>query len=115
MLKTVLFLLKKSVEDKENGYFHLLSGQDYPIKPVAEFTGFIDANQGNEFLEYHTLPHSRWENGTYRRYTFVPEETNFHTVVLNSPFKDHVVNRRLRYVDWRYRNGNYPANLNESD
>jgi len=191
MLKTALFLLKKALGDKDNRYFHLLSGQDYSIKPVSEFTGFIEANQGNEFLEYHTLPYSRWENGTYRRYeyfyfhdlfnyrkekgyrwilkalrfqmkwnikrripdhfetiyggccwftlsrdciryvleythkqpafyrrlkyTFAPEETYLHSVILNSPFKDHVVKMSLRYVDWRYRNGNYPANLDESD
>jgi len=191
MLKTALFLLKKAVEDEENSYFHLLSGQDYPVKPITEFTNFMEENKGKEFLEYHTLPYSGWDNGTYRRYeyfffhdlfnyrtakgyrwilktlrfqmkrnikrripdhfettyggccwfslsraaicylleytrkhpsfyrrlkyTFVPEETYFHTVVLNSPFKEHVVNRSLRYVDWRYRNGNYPANLDESD
>jgi len=191
MLKASLFLLKKAVKDDNNCYFHLLSGQDYPVKPITDFTKFMEENKGKEFLEYHTLPYSRWENSTFRRYeyyyfhdlfnyrthkgyhrilkalrfqmkwnikrripdhfetiyggccwfslsrecicyllaytrkqpafyrrlkfTFVPEETYFHTVLLNSPFKEHVVNRSLRYVDWRYRNGNYPSNLDESD
>jgi len=191
MLKTALYLLKKAVCDKEIQYFHLLSGQDYPIRPVTEFTKFIEENNGKEFLEYHILPYHGWDNGTYRRYeyfffhdlfnfkttkgrrwinkalqfqmkwnikrriphhfeklyggccwfslsrdcikyvleythkypafyrwlkyTFVPEETYFHSVVLNSPFKINVVNRSLRYVDWRFRNGNCPANLDESD
>jgi len=191
MLKTVLFLLSKAVKDKDNEYFHLLSAQDYPVKPVSSFTKFIEANKGKEFLEYHTLPYNGWDNGTYRRYdyfffhdlfnyrtdkgrryitkilhyqikrdikrkipdhfetiyggccwftlsrdcieyvleytrkfpafykrlkyTFVPEETYFHSIILNSPFKERVKNRSLRYVDWRYRNGHYPANLDESD
>ena len=191
MLKAILFLLKKAVVDEENRYFHLLSGQDYPIKPVAGFIKFMEKNNGKEFLEYHTLPYSGWDNGTYSRYeyfffhdlfnyrkekgyrwilkalnfqmkwkirrkipdhfetiyggccwftlsrdciryvleythkqpafyrrlkyTFAPEETYLHSVILNSPFKDHVVKMSLRYVDWRYRNGNYPANLDESD
>jgi hypothetical protein len=191
MLKTALFLLKEAANDKENSYFHLLSGQDYPVKPVADFTKFVEENNGKEFLEYHTLPYGGWDNGTYRRYeffffhdlfnyrtgkgyrwilktlrfqmkwnikrqiphhfetiyggccwftlsracicylleytrrqpafyrrlkyTFVPEETYFHSVILNSQFKEKVVNRSLRYVDWRYRNGNIPANLDESD
>jgi len=191
MLKAALFLLREAVKDEENSYFHLLSGQDYPVKPVAKFTEFMEANPGKEFLEYHTLPYNKWENGTYRRYeyfflhdlfdyrtvegkqrisnalrfqmkwnlkrripnhfdtiyggccwftlsrncicyvleythkhpsfyrrlkyTFVAEETYFHSVILNSPFKENVVNCSLRYVDWRYRNGNYPANLDISD
>ena len=191
MLKTAMFLLKKAVKDEKNAYFHLMSGQDYPVKPVEKFTEFMKDNHGKEFLGYHTVPHSRWENGKlgryeyfllhdlfnyrtnkgrqwilkayhfqkkwnikrriphhfetiyggccwfslsrgcisyileytrkhpafYRRlkYTFVPEETYFHTVILNSTFKENVVNRSLHYVDWRYRNGNCPANLDESD
>ena len=191
MLKAALFLLNKAVRNRENEYFHLLSGQDYPVKHIAEFTQFMEENRGKEFLEYHTLPYSGWDNGTFRRYeyfffhdlfnyktekgrrkisnvlhfqmqhnikrripdhfetiyggccwftlsrdcisyileytrkcpafykrlkyTFVPEETYFHSIVLNSHFKENVINRSLRYVDWRFRNGNYPANLDDSD
>ena len=38
MLKAILYLLKEAFNDEGNGYFHLLSGQDYPVKPVSEFT-----------------------------------------------------------------------------
>ncbi len=31
----------------------------------------------------------------------VPDEMFFQTIVLNSPFKDHVVNDDLRYLEWR--------------
>lgn len=34
------------------------------------------------------------------RYVLVPEEIFFHTIVLNSPFKDKVVNEDLRYIEW---------------
>jgi len=191
MLKAILFLLKQSYKDEENSYFHLLSGQDYLVKSVPEFTKFMEENNGKEFLEFHTLPYSKWDNGTYRRYeyyffhdlfnyktkngyqwifkilrfqmkrnlkrrmldnfetiyggccwftlsrnciryvleytrkhpsfyrrlkyTFAPEETYFHSIILNSCLKENVINHSLRYVDWRYRNGNYPANLDESD
>lgn len=32
-------------------YINLMSGQDYPIKPIAEFHDFLDANQGKAFME----------------------------------------------------------------
>jgi hypothetical protein len=191
MLKCILFLLKEAYKDNQNEYFHLLSGQDYPIKPVSAFLSFMEENRGKEFLEYHTLPYADWGNGTYTRYqyfflhdlfnyktqrgrywvskalhyqrkwnlqrrlpdhfgtiyggccwftlsrpcikyildytesspsflnrlkyTFAPEETYFHSVVLNSPFRNKVINRSLRYVDWTYKNGNYPANLDIND
>jgi hypothetical protein len=191
MLKAILYLLKKAISDKENEYFHLLSGQDYPVKQITAFTNFMEVNRGKEFLEYHTLPYDGWDNRTYRRYeyfflydlfnfktekgrlwilkmlriqmkynlkrqlpnhfetiyggccwftlsrkcilyvleytrekpsfyqrlkyTFAPEETYFHSIILNSPFKVKVENCSLRYVDWTYRNGNYPANLSIED
>jgi hypothetical protein len=65
----------------------------------------------------YILEYTRKHPSFYKRlkYTFAPEETYFHSIVLNSPFKKNVVNRSLRYVDWRYRNGNLPANLDETD
>ena len=34
---------------------------------------------------------------------------------MNSKFKDKVICEDLRYIDWDTRNGNCPANLDESD
>ena len=34
------------------------------------------------------------------RWTEVPDESFFHTIIMNSPFKDRVHNDHLRYVDW---------------
>lgn len=49
------------------------------------------------------------------RYTFIPEEFYFQTIIMNSPFAVHVVNDHLRYIDWDFRNGNCPAVLDLSD
>ncbi len=49
------------------------------------------------------------------KYTFCAEELFFQTIILNSPFKNDVVNDNLRYIDWEFRNGNIPAVLDESD
>jgi core-2/I-Branching enzyme len=48
-------------------------------------------------------------------YTFCAEELFFQTIILNSPFKDKVVNNNMRLIIWEMRNGNIPANLDESD
>lgn len=49
------------------------------------------------------------------RHTFCFEESCFQTILANSPFKEKMINTDLRYVDWRNRNGNTPANLDETD
>jgi len=47
--------------------------------------------------------------------TFAPEEIFFQTVLMQSPFKNDLVNDNLFYIDWEFRNGNSPANLDISD
>jgi hypothetical protein len=47
--------------------------------------------------------------------THVPEEVFFPTLVMASPFAQHVVNDHLRYMDWTPRNGNNPAVLDMGD
>lgn len=48
-------------------------------------------------------------------YVFGPEESFFQTIILNSPYKENVVNDNLFYIDWEFRNGNSPAVLDQSD
>ncbi len=49
------------------------------------------------------------------RHTNCAEEVLFQTVVMNSSFKEAVVNNDLRYIDWGYRNGSCPAFLDSGD
>ena len=48
-------------------------------------------------------------------YSLSAEEIYYQTVIMNSAFKANVVNHNLRYIDWELRNGNKPANLDETD
>jgi hypothetical protein len=48
-------------------------------------------------------------------YTFCAEEIFFQTILMNSPLKGNAVNDNLRFIVWKKRNGNYPANLDETD
>jgi hypothetical protein len=49
------------------------------------------------------------------RFTFCADEIYFQTILMNSPMKEKIVNNNLRFIDWKKRNGNLPANLDESD
>ncbi len=142
-------------------YVALLTGQDYPIKPVSVIERTLAESSGRSFMAYDRLPggwedgmkritdwHSRrigvprgwhlqlpirrrfplglvpyggssywWlsreavdyvrrfvveQPGFYRffKHVDVPDEIFFHTVLMNSPLRDSVVNDELRHVDW---------------
>jgi len=49
------------------------------------------------------------------KHTHCAEEIFFQTILMNSAFKDKIVSDDLRYIDWSTRNGNCPANLDETD
>lgn len=190
-LKAILKLADKAVEDKDNTHFHLITGHDYPIKPLLDFRDLFEINNDHDFMEYHPLPYSAWpEHGMDRlshyniydlvdgrtglnerlikgfskfqkriglkrafskdfpplyggstywslkrksleyvfeymenhpnylkrfKYSFCSEEIFFQTLLLNSPFKDNIINNNLRFIIWEERNGNFPANLDTSD
>ena len=186
ILKCELFLMKEALRSCNADYFHLISGQDYPIKPLSYFLQFFEERQGYEFLNYVHLPHPKWGNNTYSRFqyyylfeffsnkhdarrissrfvkwqklfkikrnapfvfehiygnsqwfsitrdackkiidytvhhnylykrykwTFAPEESYISTVLLNLLPHRQVMSFNLRYINWKYENGNSPANL----
>lgn len=188
-LRAILDLSEKALEEKENTYFHLITGHDYPIKSITDFKQF--ENTRKIFMEYHPMPYNAWEDGGLDRleqynfydfidgregigesiikkfgklqkavgfkrkfyknfpslyggstywsmsrealkyvfeylhnnpqflnrfkYTFCSEEIFFQTILLNSEFKENIVNNNKRFIVWEKRNGNYPANLDLSD
>lgn len=48
-------------------------------------------------------------------HTLIPEEFFFQTIIMNSPYKENVVGRNLRYTDWSGKNGSRPSFLDETD
>jgi len=49
------------------------------------------------------------------KYSFCSEEIFFQTVLLNSPLRENIINNHKRFIVWEERNGNFPANLDDSD
>ena len=67
VLESEMYLLRMAVSQSEADYFHLISGQDYPTRPLEYFLKFFEKNAGKEFIGYLHLPHPNWENNTFRR------------------------------------------------
>lgn len=70
LLKAELFLMEKAIADPEITYLHMISGQDYPIKSMAEILQFFDRHEGKEFILSERLPYEKWEHGTYERFQY---------------------------------------------
>ena len=52
LLHSILDLLELAMQNPDNGYFHMLTGQDILIKPLSELYQFFDANNENNYLSY---------------------------------------------------------------
>jgi hypothetical protein len=187
-LNSILLLAREALKQHDLEYFHVISGQDYLIKPVSVIKSIFKSNPA-DYMDYFEVLNSKWKSewikrisyyGFYEifnsksylgnkiitailvlqkkfgfsralpntklyggsgwwslsrtsidyvmayterepsllkrlRLTFCADEIYFQTILLNSPFKEKIVNNNLRYIDWTRRNGNFPAILDESD
>ncbi len=65
-LKAILFLCQEALKDQNNNYFHLISGQDFPTKPIDFYL-----NNNQNFLQFEKLPTESWNgNGGLNRYSY---------------------------------------------
>jgi Core-2/I-Branching enzyme len=62
-LKSILYLISESLKDPEIEYFHLITGQDFPMKKKTEFVRFFQKNRDKDYLEHFTMPATCWNNG----------------------------------------------------
>lgn len=51
VLEAEIYLMKCALRDGNAGYFHVLSGEDYPIKPLYNFLYFFFSYIGKGFFE----------------------------------------------------------------
>ena len=60
-LKAYLLLCEKALKNKENIYFHLITGQDFPIRSNKFIIDFFNATDEKiDYLEYFTMPAAIW-------------------------------------------------------
>jgi len=71
ILKSELFLLKQAVKESDADYYHILSGQDYPIKPLRDFLTFFEKEEKKNYLSLVHLPHPLWQENTFSRFQYL--------------------------------------------
>ncbi|AGB74959.1 beta-1,6-N-acetylglucosaminyltransferase [Rhizobium tropici] len=61
-----------SGSDSNFDYVHLMSGADYPVRPIEEFTDYLRQNRGREFIECVDLRSEQWVKGglVHERYRY---------------------------------------------
>jgi hypothetical protein len=59
-LYAYLELAAAAIKEPDIKFFHLLTGQDYPIKSQACILDFFDANPENSYIDHAPLSSSRW-------------------------------------------------------
>lgn len=98
MLKCEIFLLRETLKKCDADYFHLLSGQDYPIKPLKTFLAFFEKNKGQNFMSFRHVPYLNWQDSTYFRYQYY-----FLYDWFNKTEKSLL--RIFKWVDWQKKMG----------
>jgi hypothetical protein len=53
-------------------FVHLMSGTDYPIRPLAEFRDYLERHKGTEYIECADMMSENWVKGglTHERYQY---------------------------------------------
>lgn len=80
LVKATLTLLIEAIKDNQNERFHLISGMDYPIKPLNKILSFFDKNKNNYL-------------------TYIPEESNKRYFIDRYYFydNDYINTKNLKY------------------
>lgn len=72
----------------------------FPVEVIRYMLNFIKDNP--KFLNFF-------------KHTYMPDEVIFQTLIMNSPFKNMVINNPLKYIDWSKPEAGLPAILKEED
>ena len=61
-LKCYLLLSEEALKKPDIVYFHLISGQDFPIKSLSHFKNIIKEDNLKDYMEFFKLPTPVWKN-----------------------------------------------------
>ena len=102
IMRVELMLLKAGCQAGPYTYYHLLSGQDLPIKDQDSIHAFFAQNEGREFLNYWHF--KKTTASRFHYYTLFPEGAGrFWPNLLNNFFKGlqmlvgHQINRGIEF------------------
>lgn len=70
VLEAEFSLIGHALNECDADYFHLISGQDYPIKPLDYFLNFFEEHASTSFIEYNPKPVHLWPLPDQWRYRY---------------------------------------------
>lgn len=70
ILECEIWLMQQVFVQSDAKYFHLISGQDYPVRPLTQFLDFFEEKKGKEFMLNIHLPNPGWEKNTFGRFQY---------------------------------------------
>lgn len=70
MLNCELFLLREASARCDATYFHIMSGEDYPIRPLGQFLKCFEDGYPMNYLSCVHLPHPLWQENTFSRFQY---------------------------------------------
>lgn len=59
-LLAIVMLMREAYRHSDLEYYHLITGSDYPVMPLAQFKAFCEEHRDDNFLEHFPLPHADW-------------------------------------------------------
>ena len=65
MVNAELLLLEKAINTGKYEYYHLISGEDLPLKKQSEIHKFFEKNAGKEFLDFQHEKFTQYERVRY--------------------------------------------------
>lgn len=108
-LKAIVLLMREAYRHNDLEYFHLITGSDYPIPPLAEFKAFCKEHRNDNYLEHFPLPHDDWgTEGGLNRIQYWWLRPNAHRST-GSSLTRRLVNLQRRFGikrGFKYFNGN---------
>lgn len=60
-LNAILLLICEAARHQNLDYFHLVTGNDYPIPPLSVFKNFCETHRNENYLEFFPLPRTAWD------------------------------------------------------
>lgn len=73
VLDCEMSLIRLAYNESDAECFHLISGQDYPIRPLCQFLSYFEKHwddERKEFIQFTHMPNPRWEKNTFRRFQY---------------------------------------------
>lgn len=59
-LRAIVLLMEEAWKNGGYSYYHLITGSDYPIKPLVEFKAFFGEDNKTNYMEWYELPRASW-------------------------------------------------------